>query len=405
LDELLSAGYMPGYSGSVTMLALRAAALFDGVDRLPVERPLVLVDSGRIVAVRAGEPPAGAQLVELPGTTVLPGLIDAHLHLILDASADPVGKLAAATDDQALDQIRRAARTCLAAGITTVRDLGDRGYLTLRVRDELAADPASGPLILAAGPPITTPGGHCWFLGGEAEGVDGVRRAVRARVERGVDVIKIMASGGEITPGSRSHLPQFGPDELRAAVDEGHRHGLPVTAHAHGVRSIADSVAAGVDMIEHCSFFTADGVDPDPGVIAAIAGSGVVVSATGGLLPGTSAPPRVAALLPAIQDAARRMRQAGITIVRSSDAGIGLAKPHDVLPYTVETAVQSGVPPIEALRSVTSLAATACRVGTRKGRVAPGYDADLLAVAGDPLADVAALRDVVAVFRAGHRVV
>ena len=204
------------------MLAIRAGRLFDGVDAVAVERPLVLIENGRIAAVQSGaEPPAEAEVVDLGAATLLPGLIDSHVHLVFDASTDPVGHLDGAGDAEVLTAMRARARIALAAGITTVRDLGDRGYLAVELRDELAADPTAGPLILAAGPPITTGRGHCWYLGGEAiGGVDGVRAAVREHAERGVDVIKLMATGGELTAGTASYVPQFAVAELRAAVDE-----------------------------------------------------------------------------------------------------------------------------------------------------------------------------------------
>jgi imidazolonepropionase-like amidohydrolase len=320
------------------MLAIRADRLFDGVDAVPVERAAVLVEAGRIVAVLSREePPTGALTVDLGAVTLLPGLVDSHVHLVFDASDDPVAGLADTDDDRLLAAMRDRARVALSAGITTVRDLGDRGYVSLRLRDELADDPAGGPQVLAAGPPLTTGRGHCWFLGGEtARGADAVRAAVREHADRGVDVIKVMATGGELTPGTSSHEAQFTADELRAAVDEAHRHGLPTTAHAHGAGGIANAVAAGIDMIEHGSFITADGAESDRAVIAAI----------------------------------------------------GAAR----------------IPPVDTLRSVTSLAARACGLGDRKGRIAPGFDADLLAVAGDPLTDPAALTAVSAVFRAGVRV-
>ncbi len=392
------------------MLAIRAARLFDGVSPTLVERPIVLVDEGSIVAVESGTAvPAGIDVVDLGEATMLPGLIDAHVHLALDASDDPVGHLTDADDDTALHRMRMAARTCLMAGITTVRDLGDRDYLSLRLRDEVAADPTAGPHLLAAGPPITPTDGHCWFLGGQADGVTAVRAAVTEHAERGVDVIKIMASGGDLTPTTRSHEAQYGVDELRAAVDEAHRHGLPVTAHAHAATGIANAVAAGVDMIEHCSFLTAESAHADADVVAAIADRGIVVSATLGFLPGAPHPPeilaRMMARLPAILHAFEQVRQSGATVVCSSDGGIGLAKPHDVLGYGVADMVTiGGFTPVQALRSVTSLAARACGIGASKGRVAPGLDADLLAVNGDPLADPTALHAVTAVFRAGRRV-
>lgn len=373
------------------MLAIRAARLFDGHSE--TLDPVVLVDAGRIV--EKGSP---LDVLDLGGATLLPGLIDAHTHLALDASDDPVGRVVAASDDELLDRMRAAARTALAAGITTVRDLGDRGYLSLVLREELARDPMAGPQVLAAGPPITTTGGHCWFLGGEADGVEGVRAAVRERAERGVDVIKIMASGGELTPGSRADTPQYGPDELRAVVDEAHRHGLPVTAHAHAAATILDAVAAGVDMIEHCSYATAPVVD-------ALRAAGTVVSVTVGAVPGAPYPPRLVTLLTEYFQMVGRLREAGVPVVCSSDAGIREAKPHGVLPYGVAALVErSGFTPVEALRAATSLAAEACGVGDRKGRVAPGYAADLLAVDGNPLTDITALTRVRAVFRAGTRI-
>ncbi|GIH73909.1 amidohydrolase family protein [Planobispora longispora] len=388
------------------MQVIRAARLFDGDKTVLAGEPAVIVEDGRVVSVRHdGAVPSGAELVDLGDATLLPGLIDAHVHLAFDAGADPVGALAARDDAQALEGMRAAARTALAAGITTVRDLGDRGYLGLLLRAEFARDPAAGPHLLTAGPPITTTRGHCWYLGGEADGVEGVRAAVRARAERGVDVIKIMASGGELTPGTHSHIPQYGIDELRAAVDEARRLDLPVSAHAHAGQAIADAVEAGVDSVEHCSFFTEDGVGAMPEVIERLVRTGVVVSATLGAVPGGTIPPRIVARMAALTDLFARLRQAGATIVFGTDAGIGPPKPHDVLPHAIGMAVRMfGWPPLEALRAVTSLPARLCRLDRRKGRLAPGMDADILAVAGDPLADPAALFDVRAVFRLGHRI-
>ncbi|MFF5288326.1 amidohydrolase family protein [Paractinoplanes globisporus] len=389
------------------MLAIRAARLFDGDGADPVERPVVLVEGGRIAAVLPGaEPPSGAEFVDLGDATMLPGLVDSHLHLAFDASADPVGSLAARDDDEVLATMRSAARLALSAGITTVRDLGDRGYLALKLRDELAGDPAAGPQILAAGPPITTVRGHCWFLGGGTPPGE-IRAAVREHASRGVDVIKLMATGGEMTEGTASHVAQFDVADLRAAVDEAHRHGLPVTAHAHGRDGIANAVAAGVDMIEHGTFMTADGAATEPALLESIAAAGIPIGATVAHtpVPGAPPPPRVAMMIPLLIAVFRNVRAAGIPLICSTDAGIGPMSPHDSLPRgPAQLSGLLGIPPVEALRAVTSLPARACGLGDTKGRVAPGYDADLLAVAGDPLTDPAALTTVSAVFRAGVRV-
>lgn len=387
------------------MLAIRAARLFDGEGADLIQNATVLVDGGCIVAVQSrGEAPEGAELVDLGEATLLPGLVDAHVHLAFNASADAVTSLTEATDDELYEHMRRAAAKQLAAGITTVRDLGDRGYLALRLRDELAADRTAGPRILAAGPPITTVRGHLWFLGGEAEGVEGVREAVREHASRGVDVIKIVASGGEMTAGTHSHEPQFGPDELRAAVEEARRLGLPVAAHAHATEAIQNAMAAGVDSIEHCSFITEEGVDDRPDVIEALAASGVTVSLTLGQLPGFAPPPRVAARVDGFTRGFRTMLRAGVAIVVGTDAGIAPPKPHDILPYGYLMLADVGMSTVDAMRAVTSGPARLLRLGDRKGRIAAGYDADLLAVAGDPIANPEAILDVRAVFREGHRI-
>jgi imidazolonepropionase-like amidohydrolase len=402
------------------MLAIRSARLFDGVADQLRPRPLVLVDQGRIVDVdvTGADPPEGTELVDLGQATLLPGLIDSHTHLVLDASNDPVGHLAGTDDDALLEQCRARARAALAAGITTLRDLGDRRFITLRLREELAAHPEQGPQLLVSGPPVTTPGGHCWFSAGRPPASRGCGAAVRALAERGVDVVKVMVTGGNLTPGSVLWQSQYDPVELRAAVEEAHRFGLAVTGHAHGAQGIAEAVAAGFDGIEHGAFLTGDGVQQDPAVVDQLAARRVVVSVTAaqtqppgqpppGMEPGSDLARRfeeLAKQLKAMVAGVLRLRAAGVPLTISSDAGIGPHKPHDVLPRAPAQATMVGFTAAEALRAVTSVAADACQVGDRKGRIAPGYDADLLAVAGDPLTDPTALREVAAVFRAGHRV-
>ncbi|WP_433433825.1 amidohydrolase family protein [Nonomuraea sp. CA-141351] len=372
------------------MLAIRTRRLFDG--REMHHDQVVIVEDGRITGVTADVPAT----VDLGDATLLPGLIDCHVHLAFDAGHDVVGTLEL---PGLADRMRSAARQHLAAGVTTVRDLGDRDYLALG----LGLGP-EGPEILSAGPPITTPKGHCWFLGGEAAGEQGVREAVRERAARGVHVIKMMVTGGEMTPGTHSHLVQYGPAELKAAADEAHAHGLPITGHAHCAEGIAHAMEAGFDSIEHCSFFTEDSYVVDYGLIARLAASDVVVSLTAGLAPSpVPPPPRIQQRIAGIAEALRAIRAAGADFVIGTDAGIGPPKPHGVLPYGAEMLVEQGYAPIDVLRSITSVAAGVCRVGERKGRIAPGFDADLLAVAGDPLSDITALRRPLAVFRMGRR--
>ncbi len=359
-------------------------------------RRVAAVERGRIAASD------GVSVVDLPGVTLLPGLIDIHMHLIFDASIDAVGALAARTDDQALDSMVVAAGRALRAGITTIRDLGDRSYLATAVTAH--AGEVAMPTIVAAGPPITSLGGHLHFLGANASGIVGLRASVAEHSERGVDVIKVIASGGHTTEGWDRSRRQFSFEELRAVVDEAHRRGLPVVAHAHSRESIADAVASGVDGIEHCTFLTARGPHPDQTLLDAIARQRIVVGATTGALP-RFAPPLRAATLPLVLDGFRRLHAAGATVAVGTDAGLGPAKTHDVLPYGMATLANIGMTYAEVLRANTSVAAQAIGLGAFKGRIGAGFDADLLAVRGNPLEDLGHLRDVVGVFKAGRAVV
>ena len=391
------------------MHGYRAASAFDGERALP-GGALVLVDGGTIVAVEPGTAPApaGCPVTDLAGETLLPGLVDAHVHLCGDAGPRALDQLPE-LDDGTLDAVVAASLAAqLAAGVTAVRDLGDARWAVV---DRHRGRP-DGPTVVASGPPITSAGGHCAGMGGEAAGEDGLRRAVRDRVDHGADVVKVMTSGGLMTAGTDVLACQFTLDELRLVVDEAHRAGLPVTGHAHGVPAVEMCVAAGVDGIEHGTCITPDGIRMPPGLAEAIAAAGIPVCPTFARLPDAVPPPQVQAALARAHMAwadrypqIAELHRAGVTLVGGVDAGINPAKPHGLMRESLVELVFCGVPANAALAAGTSIAARVCGLGERTGRLAAGLDADLLAVGGDPVADITALRDVRLVVSRGREVV
>jgi imidazolonepropionase-like amidohydrolase len=364
-----------------------------------VDDGAVLVDAGRVVAAGPAaeverRAPAGVRRLAYPGGTVVPGLVDAHVHLAFDASADVVAALQAADDATLLLGMASRARKLLDAGVTTVRDLGDRGALAVRLRDAVAAGTLPGPRILTATSPITLPGGHCWFLGGEAEGVAGVRAAVRRAAAAGADVVKVMATGGLLTPGGPGiHEAQYGAAELRAIVEEAHGLGLPVAAHAHGTDGIAASVAAGVDTVEHCTWLGPAGVDVRPEVVEALVTSRTwVCPALSRNWKGLG--PRFGEELTArLLGELGRAEAAGVRLAAGTDTGIPGAVFGDYV-GALEVFEHVGFAVPRILELATSAAAEAIGLGDRTGRLLPGHDADLAVVAGDPLTNLQSLREV-----------
>lgn len=391
-----------GMSGSAASavpaqrVVAEARWLFDG--RTFVEPARVAFVGGRIEAVGADvDEPTTVHFGEV---TLLPGLVDCHQHLVFDGIGTLEEQVSRRTDEELTVRARAQARRALKGGVTTLRDLGDRNFVTLALRGE-----ADLPTILCSGPPITAVQGHCWFLGGECEDRAAIIAAVRERFERGCDVVKVMVTGGVGTPTMPAWRSQFGADDLCALVEEAHRLGLPVAAHCHGEQGISDSVDAGVDTIEHCTFMhELHAPNPDPELLERLARSGVVLSATFGSCPdGPPPPPMLIAGRPFVQAAHRAIRELGGKIVVGTDAGITLAKPHDVAPHAIHNLMAIGMTPVEALASMTSGGADALGLPA-KGRLVQGADADIIVVDGDPRSDPDAVSRILQVWKSGQPV-
>ncbi|SEG60265.1 Imidazolonepropionase [Nonomuraea solani] len=391
------------------MRIIRAAQVLTGRPGESIKDGEVLIDGATIVSVgprgSAGE---AGEVLDLPGCTVLPGLVDAHVHLGFDAQVDPVTRRSPESDHRLLLRMAENARKLVSAGVTTARDLGARNFLDLALRDAIEEGLAVGPHIVAATRPITITGGHCWYMGGEADDEPAIRRVARENLRAGADCLKVMASGGLMTPSAPpSWEPQYDTRQLRVVVEEAALRGKGVAAHAHAHASIRSAVEARVTTIEHCTFFTASGHDYDPALADVVAASGIYVCPTvHGVywrLRDAYGPSMVDDWLRSITS----MREAGVRLIAGTDAGFaseGVANRTDGYVGGLEVFAMAGYGNAEIIELATVLAADACGLGQVAGSLDPGKRADLIAVRGDPLERIADLRDLVLVLVSGRSV-
>ena len=324
---------------------------------------------------------------DYPGATILPGLIDSHVHLGFDGGPNPAARMRGATDEQLLVLMLHSARELLGVGVTTARDLGARAYLDVVVRDAIAEGLARGPRMVVATRPVTVTGGHCWFMGGEADSEDDLRRIVRTHHKHGADLIKVMVTGGFMTSGSAPWHAQFTGVQLAVIVEEARRVDKPVAAHVHGIEGIRRAVEAGVTTLEHCSFVTETNERRfDQALAARIAEQQIFVCPTISVNA-----PYIAELTGIkVGEHAKAMREMGVRLIAGTDAGID-NNPHHQYLGGLEYLVTLGFPPGDVLTMATTQAAAALGVDAITGRLEAGYEADLIVVDGDPSADIAAL--------------
>lgn len=345
------------------------------------------------------------EIVDISGMTVLPGMMDCHVHLFFDGGLDM-------TKGQSTDTSLAAERAAvhLRAGVTTIRELGAPTPEVFQVRDDSAAGKVLGPRVLAAGPIVTVPHGHGWFIGEVVTDGQHLPHAMRRLAERGVDCVKIAVSGGVSTPGSDLFTVQFSEADLRAGVEAAHELGLRVAAHASNPESIRISAAAGIDSVEHAVMID------DAALDALQAGTTVLVPtlAATNKSPGFLTDPKIPEhirekgkiTLPAHRESIKRAIASGVTMAAGTDAG-STATEHGLTAMEAEQLVACGLSPQQAIAAVTRNAATLLGLDDRLGTLESGKIADAVVVAGNPAEDIAVLNDVRLVIKNGkvvHRV-
>jgi imidazolonepropionase-like amidohydrolase len=403
------------------LILVQAGRLFDGTSDATRPHMAILIENDRIRRVGPAaeiETPEGAEVIDLSRATVLPGLIDCHTHL--QSRADryaEIEKFKATPFTRAAIAVVNAKKT-LEAGFTTVRDVGSAPFLAVDLRNLIDEGFLVGPRIVASGPGLSITGGHgdlnnyspqvsMSMYPNErdfriADGVDQVRHVVRAQLKHGVDLIKIHATGGVLSRGDSPGAPQFTVEELKAAVEEAHNAGRKVAAHAHGAQGIKNAVIAGVDSIEHGSLLDDEGIrlmkEHGTYLVADIYNDDYLVSKA--VLFGLPQEQleKEKQLGQIQRDNFAKAVKAGVKIAFGTDAGV---YPHGDNAKQFTYMVQYGLTPAQAIRAATSDAAELLGRSTTVGHVAPGFYADLIAVADDPLSDVRALEKVGFVMKGG----
>ncbi len=420
LPLCLAAALLLPAAGALADTLIHAGRVIDGASDEVLREMTVRIDGDTIAGLERGftEAGAGDTVIDLSGYTVLPGLMDMHVHLDGEYSEDSrLSEFIMNEADYALDAAMFARRTLL-AGFTVVRNLGDSYNVTVALRNAIEAGDVTGPRVFTAAKSLASTGGHAdptngWastIMGdpGPVEGVvnsvEDARKAVRQRYKDGADWIKITATGGVLSVAKSGQNPQFTVQELEAIVATAADYGLRVAAHAHGTEGMKRAVLAGVASIEHGTYMTDEVMElmKERGtwyVPTILAGKWVAEKAEiDGFFP-ELVRPKAAAIGPVIQDTFRRAYEAGVPIVFGTDTGVS---PHGDNAREFGLMVEAGMPPMEAIQAATSVAAAFLGIEERYGSLEAGKQADVVAVPGNPLEDIHVMENVAFVMKAGE---
>ena len=398
-------------------MVIKGATILDVTNGDMIKNHVVIVKDGRIDAVspaRSSDIPKGIEVIDLQGHTLLPGLIDMHVHLTSGGGYHGYERLKLTDERRAILGVVHAKET-LMAGFTTVRNVGAGSFGDVALRDAINDGDIPGPRMLVSGPPIGITGGHCsdnnllppeYGISGEgvADGPWAARTAVRRNIKYGADLIKTCSTGGVLSKGTKVGAPQYTVEELTALIDEAHSRGLKVASHAHGAEGIINALIAGADTIEHASFIDDEGIrlaiendaalSMDIYVTEYILGEG----ASAGILEESLEKERMTGATQ--RSNFRKAVEAGATIVYGTDAGV---YPHGQNAKQLSRMTRFGMSPLQALQSATTVAAEVMGLGYEVGKIEAGYAADFVAVEGNPIEQIELLEAPSTVIKGGVR--
>ncbi|MGM8212254.1 amidohydrolase family protein [Virgibacillus sp. W0430] len=377
--------------------------LINGIDRDVIKDSYIVIEGDTITAIGQGtvETESGDKIIDAKGKYVMPGLIDAHVHLVWDGSPDPMPVIEHLENDAVTLRAYKHALDYLKLGITTVRDVGSPDRTVLHVRDAINSQLLKGPTIVSAGTSISITGGHVYSLGREADGVDGVRTAARTVLKEGADLLKLMATGGIYTEGEDPGNTQLTFDEIAVAVEEANNKNKRVAAHADGLEGIMNCIKAGVTTIEH-------GIYANTEALQLMKEKGMYLVPTMAVMRRLSTYDQIPAFAQekALEvtgphmDMLKKAVELGVNIATGTDCGSAGTPPEY---YFEELCImeEAGMKPIDVIKSSTSIAAACLGIDDR-GIIAEGKKADLLLLNENPCTDLRVLKDEKIVLKNGE---